>query len=371
MKNCFDSKCGTSIDIDDIDFANSSPNLVYMDKVFSRRKGGTCPLITELNTSDGCSENFVVELTTYGGTHTNECHCSCNSECNSIFIGSPPVFTVEKSHVEIEYFNVYPPACMCASFDGVDANNIMYSNGRYLISIADINAEIQSAKCAAQGLPTKCFFLLRNAGPWAFRAKYILEGTVSANGKVCCFKAKVYSKDNTPNETLPPCNLSNFTIDGLSIPCTVNGIAPDVFFQFGACANLINPKLYLQENGRGLALETCIAITPLIQVEVVRRTLFKVNAQEGLLPCDGVDPEEDLVLCDFDGGCKQPCHDPCLELCDTPCEKPCSNSCSDSCNNGCNDSCNDNGNDHCHCSNGTPIQPRTGFQYNGCNGCSW
>ncbi|MEG1930480.1 MAG: hypothetical protein RR131_05020 [Anaerovorax sp.] len=385
MKNCFGNNCGTSIDIRDIDFANPSPNLVYMDKVFSRRKSSSCPLMTELNTGEGCSENFVVELATYGGVHTNECHCGCDSGCDSVVIGTPPVFNVEKSYVEMEYFNNYPPGhteCMHASFDGVHTCSINYTNGRYLINTANINGEIQNSKCASQGLPTKCFFLLQNAGPWQFRAKYILEGTVSANGKVCCFKAKVYSRDNTPNETLPPCLSSNFSIEDLSIPCTVDGIAPDVFFQFSACANLINPRLVLQGEGRGLALITGMAITPTLQVEVVRRTLFNVNAREGLLPCDGVSPEEDVIMCNFDKTCKPqlPCNTICPEPCSNGCRESCSNGCYETCNDSCNDSCNNgctnNCNSGCSCNNysnscGSLIEPRTAFQYNGCNGCSW
>lgn len=384
MKNCFGNNCGTSIDIHDIEFANPAPNLVYMDKVFSRRNASSCPLITELDTSEGCEDNFVVELSTYGGVHTNECHCGCDSGCNSLIIGTPPVFNVERSFVEIEYFNNYPPGhteCMHASFNGVHTCSIDYTNGRYLINTATINGEIQNSKCASQGLPTKCFFLLQNAGPWQFRAKYILEGTVSANGKVCCFKAKVYSRDNTPNQTLPPCLSSNFSIDDLSIPCTVDGISPDVLFQFNACANLINPRLILQNDGRGLALVTGIALTPTIQVEVVRRTLFNVNAKEGLQPCDGVSPEEDFIMCDFDRNCNHGCHESCNDSCNNHCHESCNDSnhnhchesCDDSCNDHCHESCNDNNNcndncnDHCHGS----IEPRIAFQHNGCNGCSW
>ncbi|MEG2198880.1 MAG: hypothetical protein RRY25_01140 [Anaerovorax sp.] len=162
MKNCFGNNCGTSIDIRDIDFANPSPNLVYMDKVFSRRKSSSCPLMTELNTGEGCSENFVVELATYGGVHTNECHCGCDSGCDSVVIGTPPVFNVEKSYVEMEYFNNYPPGhteCMHASFDGVHTCSINYTNGRYLINTA--NSSEQNIFWKERSVPMEKFAVSR------------------------------------------------------------------------------------------------------------------------------------------------------------------------------------------------------------------
>lgn len=310
MSNCIQSKCGLSIDSTDMNFLDSAPNLVYMDKVYSLRKSSSCPLILTLNTGDE-DNNFTVEITTYSGLNSNHncgcsCGCGCSDPCQMTTIDQPPTFYVENSYVEVSYFNTNPPgntAPMTASFDGITASGITYSNGQYLVNTSDIDSQVQSSRCAAQGLPTKCFFLLRNAGPWMLRATYFLEGTVSANGKVCCFKAKIFNSKGSPNTLLPLSGFSDFAIEDLALPCTTNGIAPNVFFQFGAKINMIAPKLYVDCCSGGLVLDTNLAVVPTIQVEVVRKSLFSVDAREAIMPCDGVKPDEDIVYCDFDCNC--------------------------------------------------------------------
>ncbi|MEG2199802.1 MAG: hypothetical protein RRY25_05915, partial [Anaerovorax sp.] len=92
--------------------------------------------------------------------------------------------------------------------------------------------------------------------------------------------------------------------------------------------------------------------------------------------------EEDVIMCNFDKTCKPqlPCNTICPEPCSNGCRESCSNGCYETCNDSCNDSCNNgctnNCNNGCSCNNysnscGSLIEPRTAFQYNGCNGCSW
>jgi hypothetical protein len=42
---------------------------------------------------------------------------------------------------------------------------------------------------------------------------------------------------------LPAGSLSNFAVRDLALPCSINGISPDILFQFNAKVNLINPEL--------------------------------------------------------------------------------------------------------------------------------
>jgi len=129
---------------------------------------------------------------------------------------------------------------------------------------------------------------------------------------------------------LPTGSLSNFAIRDLALPCSINGISPDILFQFNAKVNLINPVLTIDCNimttngtdtGVGaqkvsaksgnlaassshcsspqvivnnvlgnncrLVLTSTVSVEPVVHVQTVRRTLFCVNACEGLQPCQG------------------------------------------------------------------------------------
>ncbi len=309
MKNHSDSLCGTAIDSGSLKFHSQKQALVYMDKVYSYRKGSSAPIIFQLNTGDEELGNFAIEISTYGGMPNHSCNGNQRNNidlgCNHIIIDQPPTFYVEKSFAEVSYFNTNPAgnvSPMQASFDGIPAAGISYANGQYSISIADIDSQLQSARCFRQGLPTKNFFLLTNSGPWMLRATYFLEGVVSANGKTCCFKAKIFNAHNTPNTILPPTVTSNFAVENVSIPCATNGIVPNVFFQFGAEINLVNPSLIVNPCGTGISLISNVAVVPTIQIEVVKRSLFEVNAKEAIFNCDGfVEEAEDLISCGFNG----------------------------------------------------------------------
>lgn len=318
-RNCLGATCGTNIDLEGIEFTNQRSNLVYMDKVFSFNEDTSCPLLFNLNTGGMNQNNFTAELTLDGkGCSLVPCTLSPNA-----------VFNVERSFVVVEYFNTRPPGNIHASqvtVDGYPVDSVSYSNGQYTAKTASIIPRVQNDRCLEEGLPTKTFFLINNAGPWDFRAKYVLEGTVNTDGRTCCFRAEISNAPNSNNTSLPSNSLSNFSIPNLSLPCSIDGIAPDILFQFKANIHMVNPRLVvdcrmrpplladaeeLSEDRGGrprpdcccppsccgpgsilgntctVALVTTLAVEPVVHVETVRRTLFCVNACEGLKPCDG------------------------------------------------------------------------------------
>lgn len=309
--NCLGRTCGTNIDTEGIEFTNQEPNLMYIDKVFSFNEDTTCPILFNLNTGGQNANKYTTELFLEG--------------CGLIpcTLTSNAVFKIEKAFVVVEYFNTRPPGNISApqvTLDGFPVDSVTYSNGQYTASTANVLPKIQKDQCLDRGLPTKSFFLITNGGPWDFRATYVLEGTVNTNGRNCCFRAEIKNAPDSGNTSLPNGSLSNFSIRNLSLPCSINGVAPDILFQFRAKINLVNPRLVVNcgsvpvsapieavdsvigsgslcccpcppcpapINSCTVSLVTTLAVEPVVHVETVRRTLFCVNACEALQPCEG------------------------------------------------------------------------------------
>lgn len=304
---CLGNICGSNIDLEGIEFSNQRGNLVYLDKVFSFNEDTSCPLLFNLNTGGANANNFTVKFTLENkGCSIVPCTLSPNA-----------VFTINNSFVVVEYFNTRPPGNINAgqvTLDGFPVDSVSYSNGQYTAKTANVLARVQKDRCLDEGLPTKVFFLINNAGPWDFRATYVLEGTVNTNGRICCFRVEISNAMNASNTSLPSGSLSNFAVPDLSLPCSINGIAPDITFQFNAKIHMVNPRLIVNcgtptagmpmaANGLHeccppcsevgsigsctVSLVTSLAIEPVVHVQTVRRTLFCLNACEALQPCQG------------------------------------------------------------------------------------
>lgn len=416
-RNCLGHTCGTNIDTEGIDFTNKQSNLVYIDKVFSFNEDTASPILFNLNTgvpNNGLktvlpnNSNFEVKLFLDG------CDCSI-IPCT---LTADAVFEIDNSFVVLEYFNTRPPGNINAgqvTLDGFPVDSVSYSNGQYTAKTANVLPRVQKDRCLDRGLPTKAFFLINNAGPWDFRATFVLEGTVTTGGRLCRFRIEISGTPDSPNISLPPGSLSSFAIRDLSLPCAINGVAPDINFQFTAKISLVNPRLVVNcglrhpvmgrdavsdaveneadINGNSaqlfpcflclqcpttinsanctVSLVTSLAIEPVVHVETVRRTLFCLDACEGLLPCQGsvtaAEIEEDIEDCII-GGIDRP---------DCRCE---SNDSQDRSKHkgrghdffpGCIEDefdCDRNDQEDSRTSN---KQKRNAFQFHGSNGCSW
>lgn len=316
-RNCLGRTCGTNIDTEGVQFTNQQPNLVYIDKVFSYNQDTASPILFNLNTGGPNAHNFTTELT-LDGCSLFPCTLSGNA-----------VFEIDNSFVAVEYFNTRPPGnidpCQ-VTLDGFPVDSVSFSNGQYTAVTTNVLPRVQKERCLDRNLPTKAFFLINNAGPWDLRATYVLEGTVNTNGRTCRFRLQISNTSNSPNTILPSCGLSSFAVPRLSLPCAINGTAPNILFQFNAKVNLVNPRLFVTcgpirpDNGCGCCeppfigptacpdtfnvnLVSTVSVEPVMHVETIRKTLFCVNACEGLLPCDGsiaAAEEEDDDECEVD-----------------------------------------------------------------------
>ncbi len=332
-RDCLGNTCGTNIDTGDIEFTNQQPFLTYLDKVFSFNKDTASPILFNLNTGGRNRGRYITQLF-LDGRGPFPCTLSGNA-----------VFEVDNAFVVVEYFNTRPPGNINASqvtLDGYPVDSVMYSNGQYTARTANVLPKVQKERCLDRNLPTKVFFLVTNVGPWDFRATYVLEGTVNTNGRLCRFRLEVSNAPNSPNTPIHHNCPSSFAVRNLSLPCSINGIAPDILFQFTAKVNLINPRIIVDSNPGpflgaeneadcdgfdrndcwpchdidpacedtlGVALLSTVAVEPVINVQTIRRSLFCINACEGLQPCQGsitsaeiIEDEEDCVI----GGVDRP-----------------------------------------------------------------
>ena len=382
---CLGSICGTSIDLEDVRFSGRKPNLVYMDKVFSYNDATGCPLVVPINTGGPGAPFFRTKLT----LTQNGCCCNtCRLEPNA-------VFTVEDSTVLVEIFELSTGAVINrnqVTVDGFPVDSITQMGGQFMAETNSLIPRIQKERCLENQLPTKTFFLISGAGPFTIRVRFIITGTVNTGGKCCCFRLEIENAPNAPSIRLPSDRLSNFAIRDLSLPCIIKGIAPVIRFQFDARAQLQNPILRVNCGRDGCApgcgepvgnpgcnqgcnqgcgcdcdcdvvLSTNLVIEPAVQVEVIRKTLFCVDACEAQIPCQGTFEEVESE--------REECPNPFAPDCFCG-SRPnvggiiTSDGCG--CNQGCGNNCGCQ--DHCH----PGIQPRTAptaFQLCGSGGCCW
>lgn len=367
--------CGPNVNTEGIDFAPEENNLVYLDKVFSYNNSTACPILFDICTAGPMGNRFNVDLTM---EEMDRCGCGCGCGCgdNNCVLDPDATFRVDSAVAFLDYIDTRPPGnidrCQ-VTIDGEPVDAVNFINGRYMVSTAEVSTKIQRTRCLEAGLPTKTFFLLRDIGPFDVRLSFELEGVVNTNGRNCRFKAVFTMRDNAPDLSLPSGCPSSFAIPNLALPCTINGVAPDVFFQFGGVVKMVNPEICIHCSRRPLpgmecdccdpcctppqcsiALSSNLVIEPSVQAEVIRPTLFCLKGCEAMLPCSplGQEAEEE---------CPDPFASPCS--CGTRrASLPSSRDCNCEHEPRLRDS-----DDDWRCNTSRP----TAFQFNGCNGCTW
>jgi hypothetical protein len=294
--------------IANIDFSHQEKNLVYLDKVYSYNQAYSCPLLSAFMSSPG---NSVTELKLEGAVHRDRCGCGgrgCLSCCPNILSLDPDaVFTIDSSYVLVDSFSLAHPSSLkpeCVTLDGYSADGIYYGNGRYSVAINNLLPKVIKKRCRDLGVPTKAYFLVMESGPWAYKATFVLEGTVNTHGRTAVFKAKIKTSDDVFREVK---GASSFAVAGINIPCSVNGTCPVINFSFTGSVSMLNPKLayVCTGSGCGLHLETNLVCEPIINVEVLRKTLCCADACESMLPCDGTEYQYGTIIteeCDYPHG---------------------------------------------------------------------
>lgn len=391
--------CGKSIDLGDVTLGGDRSNLVYLDKVFSYNNATGCPLPFHLKTGCG-KDNFDVIY------ETKDCRFECS--CETCIIDETSTFIIESATATLDLIRTKPEGNICpnqVTINGEHVDSVTFANHRYTVDATDIIAAGQKQRCLDLNQPTRFFFLIRNVGPWEFRATYILKGIVNSHGRTCRFKAIFTNEEDSFSVICNNC--SNFAIPDVALPCSINGVFPEISFQFTGKIKMVNPKLSVRCHRKGhppigkdesqntasqcllcppcppcptesncsLVLTSKLIIEPTVQLEVIRKTLFCVNGREVLLPCDqDLDISEEQEICDEE----EP------DICERH-ENVCRNQ-DDICdtqNETCskhfyNDFCTHNQSrfyDVFGCGSRDVQRScknfKTAFQYHGSNGCSW
>lgn len=319
------SICGTSIDIDDLEFAASRNHLLYVDKVYSKGQGVACPLVFNLVTAPStfqtqlllsplsnlednlCDEIFGCNCRQHHGSSCGQrpqsgCNsnsgCNCNCVCNvgnTCQLDENAVFKIARSFVKVTNFGLQNPNCLSpnqVTVNGIPVDELFNAGNSYEAVFNSNLTDIVKPVCAENGLATKAFFLISCAGPWVFDAEIVVEGTVNTGGRTCCFRATFTTRCTFPIGANIP--VSNIAVPRISVPCASGGMSPRLFFSFGGIMNLLNPTICVvpdDDDSFNLVLKASIAAEPTVDVQVIKSALLCINGCEAIFPCEGTESE--------------------------------------------------------------------------------
>ncbi len=279
----------------------------------------------------GCSGNCS------GGCSGSGRGCrSCNTcSCCNFDINCSTKFTVTNSCVvinEIALPQTRPLPASAVTVDGFPVSALYLQNGRYVADLSGIMPDITKCPCtpidrhlcSGCGTCSPCnitcdndghFFLAEAGGPWEVSLTIVLEGTVSNGKQNCNFKLTMKTRNDVSGFfPITVTGSSNFAMYCVEIPCQTNGIAPSLVFDFNACGVLLNPTLEVEsETTEGCAdavsvvLTSNLVLTPGIHLQVVRPTLFALQADEVNTCCDDLGQCAGVESC---AACSQNCECP-------------------------------------------------------------
>ena len=294
-------------------------NLVFLSKVFYDNTSSSCPVTVPIMTNDG---GFTQQLTI--GDREIDCDCDCNCGCrrdrDCSFNLCNAEFTVTNSCVTITSALQAANSSFSAddiTIDGFPVTDLDFQNGRYFADLSGIMADITRCPCVprcAHICEDRCdcqrdckkdcdcdcdrdghFFLAEVPGPWELLFTIVLEGFVSNGNCTRDFRLCIKTRNDSSGRYPVTVRASNnFGIQCVEIPCQSQGIAPALRFNFEGCAMLLNPVITVSPReeddcpSRDVTVRGNLVFTPRINLQVVRPSLFALNAQEVDICCDNL-----------------------------------------------------------------------------------
>ena len=304
----------------------TSENLVFLSKVFYDNTGSSCPVIVPINTAGG---GFTQQLTI--GERNRDCDncierncgccdCGCASSRCSDFNLCNAKFTVTNSCVTITSVLQAENSAFSAedvTVDGFPVTDLDFQNGRYFADLSGIMADITRCPCTPRcthicddhcscerdcrnDCDNDCendghFFLAEVPGPWELLFTIVLEGFVSNGSCTRDFRLCIKTRNDSTGRCPVTVRASNnFGLQCVEIPCQSQGIAPAIRFNFEGCGTLLNPVITVSSArsddcpSRDVNLRGNLIFTPRISLQVVRPSLFALNAEEVDICCDNL-----------------------------------------------------------------------------------
>ena len=301
--------------------AGTVENKVFLNKIFYESREDSCPLIFDLQADEA---NFTQRLNLCkanpcGHGEGHGCNCNCNGNCGCgrwgdlccDSVNCDSKFTVTNSCVTVNSFGLSEDSEFTAedvTVDGFAVTSLEYADGRYAADLSGIMTEITKCPyapvdrhiCGGQGTADNCpvpcgnsghFILVKTQGPWLAYVTIVLEGFVATNGRTANFNLTLKSKSGVP---LTFTGSDNFAVNCAEIPCQAQSISPYLVFDFDACAVLLNPEITVGDSASGcpdsfnLTLTGNLVVTPNMFLQVIRPSLFALNATEVGVACDDV-----------------------------------------------------------------------------------
>lgn len=312
-------------------------NLVYLNKIYFSDSQVSCPILYDLTTT---AETFTQQLTfgylptssacTCGGSCGSCspsgsragcggcsasspctcccCCCDCGNSCSDFTVTANTTFTITDASIEVSTFRPSADSTFAAAdvtVDGFPVTALQLVNGQYQADLSGIMADITKCPCIQPPAPrcrclpddrciTTCtngghFFMAQVPGPWVLGATIILRGTAKNGSRTCSFRCCMQTIPATGGG-ITITGADNFAMNCVEIPCQTGGVSPTLSFDFCTCVSLQNPSLTVTvvDEVPTVALTATMVLTPEINLQTTRQTLFRLQASEVPVPCDNV-----------------------------------------------------------------------------------
>lgn len=304
-------------------------NLVYLNKIYFSDSQVSCPILYDLTTT---AETFTQQLTfgSIPASHTCTCGscgcscsnsagcgspcscccccCDCGNSCSDFTVTANTTFTITDASIEVSTFRPSADSTFSApnvTVDGFPVTALQLVNGQYQADLSGIMADITKCPCTQPPAPrcrclpddrciTTCtngshFFMAQVPGPWVLGATIILRGTAKNGSRTCSFHCCMQTIPATGGG-ITITGADNFAMNCVEIPCQTGGVSPTLSFDFCTCVSLQNPSLTVTvvEEVPTVALTATLVLTPEINLQTTRQTLFRLKASEVPVPCDNV-----------------------------------------------------------------------------------
>ena len=282
-------------------------NLVYLNKIFFNGNENSSPIMIAI---DSTELELAQQLNIGGGCNNNCCNCCCD-----FTITADTSFDITNSYVIVHSFQLADLTSITPSditVEGIPITSVNANGNQIIGDISGIMSQITKCACVDPCTPN-CpgnYVMITAGGPWVLNATIVVEGNISGSGTSCKFKLCYNTSPEAPINVTGP---ASFAFCNANIPCQISGISPTLIFDFDACAKLLGTTVSVTcTDGVCVpSISGSLVITPQVNLQILRPSLFNLGDYEVELPCD------DLGQCNPCNKIEAQCINTACQCCDT------------------------------------------------------